>query len=204
MLILRRALLVVGLCASSRVSNETFDGARGATPVLAFLRQRVASRASLRSARALGAPFNLTEKVRAQRARPCALAGLGPHGATRTVNLAVARTGSASVRDALRRLGWASHHAHECALEHVRQRGARRVLVSLRAPVARVVSGFQRREERSELNPAGRAARKGANQLLAAAFGSVDAFVDALRDPAHAQHAVALHRVVGNKGRREV
>ena len=53
------------------------------------------------------------------------------------------------------------------------------------------------REERSELNPAGRAARKGANQLLAAAFGSVDAFVDALRDPAHAQHAVALEASYG-------
>ena len=77
MLILRRVLLVVGLCASSRVSNETFDGARAATPVLEFLRQRVANRAGLRSARALAAPFNLTEKVRAQRARPCALEGLG-------------------------------------------------------------------------------------------------------------------------------
>jgi hypothetical protein len=38
-----------------------------------------------------------------------------------------------------------SHHNHSCTLAHVASLGARRVLVSLRHPTARYISGFQRR-----------------------------------------------------------
>ena len=134
-------------------------------------------------------PFTLDEKLRQQRGRPCTAKTLALKY-NGTVNLAIARTGSATVQAFARDAGWANQHAHECNLEHFYRRGARRALVSLRHPVARVISGFQRRATGADPS-------KAANRLFGKSFGSLDAYIDALRDERSAFHRVALEVSVG-------
>ena len=104
---------------------------------------------------------------------------------SRVVNLAIARTGSESVTKTMAAAGAAAHHDHACSLRDASRAGYDRVVISLRDPAARLVSGFQRRVAGG--------ARKRANRDLADAFGDdVDGYVEALRDVTHAKHAAAL------------
>ena len=104
---------------------------------------------------------------------------------SRVVNLAIARTGSESVTKTMQAVGAAAHHDHACSLRDASRAGYDRVVISLRDPAARLVSGFQRRVAGG--------ARKRANRDLADAFGDdVDGYVEALRDTTHAKHAAAL------------
>mmetsp|Transcript_25971 Transcript_25971/g.40252 ORF Transcript_25971/g.40252 Transcript_25971/m.40252 type:complete len:182 (+) Transcript_25971:562-1107(+) len=63
--------------------------------------------------------------------------------------------------------------------------GARRVLVNLRHPLARISSGINRRLERNQVS-------KGANALFVKQFGSHEAYVGALRNETDPLHRVAL------------
>ena len=104
---------------------------------------------------------------------------------SRVVNLAIARTGSESVTKTMASAGAAAHHDHACSLRDASRAGYDRVVISLRDPAARLVSGFQRRVAGG--------AKKRANRDLADAFGDdVDGYVEALRDTTHAKHAAAL------------
>ncbi|KAH8096411.1 hypothetical protein JL720_3782 [Aureococcus anophagefferens] len=78
----------------------------------------------------------------------------------------------------------AKKEKHECALADWAAAGARRVVVSLRDPVSRLVSGFQRRMEGG--------APTAANRAFAREFPRLDAYVDALFAPADPRHALAL------------
>ena len=81
--------------------------------------------------------------------------------------------------------GAAAHHDHACSLRDASRAGYDRVVISLRDPAARLVSGFQRRVAGG--------AKKRANRDLADIFGDdVDGYVEALRDVTHAKHAAAL------------
>ena len=104
---------------------------------------------------------------------------------SRVVNLAIARTGSESVTRTMAAAGAAAHHDHACSLRDASRAGYDRVVISLRDPAARLVSGFQRRVAGG--------AKKRANRDLADTFGDdVDGYVEALRDVTHAKHAAAL------------
>ena len=153
-------------------------------------------------------PFNLADLVRYERldnrgrANPaylCAERGVLAHAAAAggdvVSNLAIARTGSETLALFLRALGQPSHHGHDCTLVDVaRAGGARRVVVSLRDPLARLVSGFQRRME-------GNNERKVWNRVMAkcfdAAAGGLTRFVEALRDADDPLHTDALLAVYG-------
>jgi len=133
----------------------------------------------------LARAFNLADEV-AHR-RPCELHKHGRTFApTDVVALAIARAASESVVKATTsaKLQWHSLHLHECALADWAAAGARRVVVSLRDPVSRLVSGFQRRVEGG--------APTAANRAFAREFPRLDAYVDALFAPADPRHALAL------------
>jgi hypothetical protein len=121
-------------------------------------------------------------------------AGYGPGDVT---NLAIARTGSESVTKAMRRAGQPGHHNHDCTLAALAALGARRAVVSIRHPVARLVSGYQRRMETAS----DRAGTKRANRDYVAQFraGGLEEYVSALRLPAHPKHAAALAVTYGNE-----
>lgn len=105
--------------------------------------------------------------------------------ARHAVNLAVARTGSGSLTQAVRAMGFRAHHDHACTLRDAARVGYDRVIMSLRDPAARVVSGFQRRVA-GGLN-------KQANRDFSDAFGDdPDGYVEALRDNSSPRHAAAL------------
>jgi len=117
----------------------------------------------------------------------------GPLSASAAHGLSVARAGSNTVKRHLAQRNVPSYHYHECSLAAYARAGARRVVVSLRDPVARLVSGFQRRfdEHISQKRPA--------NVLLISTFSmGLDVYVDALFDPAHAAHAAALSCTYGH------
>ena len=111
------------------------------------------------------------------------------------VNLAVARTGSESLTGAMKYNRQRAHHNHDCTLESVNSNGAQRVIVSLRHPLGRIISGYQRRIE-------GNLDYKSANALFMDNFSGkfgLDLFLTSLRVPTHALHAKALSVVYGPK-----
>ena len=126
-------------------------------------------------------------------------------------NLAVARTGSDSITKALQANRQNAHHNHDCTLADMAAVGARRVIVSLRHPAARIVSGFQRRALGQ--NPSSRVrgdtktslskttAEKAANLLFVESFVpfGVDEYVSALRLPEHPKHRAAIDATYGKK-----
>jgi hypothetical protein len=68
--------------------------------------------------------------------------------------------------------------------------GAERVIISLRHPVSRVISGYQRRMETEN----GKPGSKSANAEFSKAFkkGGLEEYISALRLPYHAKHETAL------------
>lgn len=141
----------------------------------------------LRYPAALERAFNLADEVRWRKV--CNLNNLRwrPRDA---VGLSVARAASETVHARLKGQGAPSVHRHECALADYARAGARRVVVSLRDPVARLVSGFQRRVE-------GNNARHADNAAFVAHFETLDAYVDALLDADDASHGAALNVTYG-------
>ena len=91
-----------------------------------------------------------------------------------------------------------NHHDHDCTLRDLEERGARRVLVAVRHPLARISSGISRRLERKVL-------KKKANAVFVEHFGTkkhnggggAEAFVGALRNQTDPLHEAALNATVG-------
>ena len=135
----------------------------------------------------LARAFNLADEV-AHR-QPCRLftTRRRAFAPTDVVGLAIARAASDAVVKAT--TGTAKLHMHECTLADWAAAGARRVVVSLRDPVSRLVSGFQRRMEGNHVQGGAHAA---ANRIFEREFPRLDAYVDALFAPADPRHALAL------------
>ena len=144
-------------------------------------------------------PFNLHELVALR--HPAVEDKCGPsksgksYGPGEVANLAIARTGSESLTKALKKNEQRSHHNHDCRLADVVFYGARRVVISLRHPVARIVSGFQRRLDSSLSSNI----KKYPNKALGENFRStgLDDYVAALKDPRHPKHEIALDVTYG-------
>jgi len=149
----------------------------------------------------LSSPFNLTALVALREDNSCTGMFNGKvknkmlQG--KIANLAIARTGSDSVSKALRANSQAAHHNHDCTLSHLANAGAKRVVVSLRDPVARIISGYQRRMSNSGRGKSQKFANAEFRRLFSA--GGVDDFISALRLPDHPRHKGALMVTYGQK-----
>ncbi|KAJ1453612.1 hypothetical protein M885DRAFT_523846 [Pelagophyceae sp. CCMP2097] len=119
-----------------------------------------------------------------------------PKGAV--INLAVARTGSEWLSLALRNASQPNHHNHDCTLFDIVRAQGTRVLATTRSPLARIVSGWQRRMDAG--NSMIRA--KPANKAFVEAFGNgnVNDYMDALRNVSHPKHVVPRPRPAGWQG----
>lgn len=106
-------------------------------------------------------------------------------------NLAIARTGSESLTRALARNNLYAHHKHDCDIVSLVAKGARTVMVSLRDPVTRLVSGVQRRASKDRMNKK-KAANKQFKSLFIETNRVSDHFFAALRDSSHPLHPQAL------------
>lgn len=108
------------------------------------------------------------------------------------VNLAIARTGSETVRKVLLQNNQPAHHEHRYALQDVYEKGARRVLISIRHPVSRLVSDFQRHGfGKMNHNP------KLGNADFIANFHDLNTYFDALRLVDNPLHELALNVTYG-------
>lgn len=136
-------------------------------------------------------PFTLAQEVTGR--RKCRLRPR-TYGRLDAVGLSIARAGSETVHLGIKQIGVESHHFHECTLADYAEAGARRVLVSLRDPVSRLVSGFQRRMEDIPIST-----RKPANNLFREKFKTLDTYIDALLAPSDALHEEALKATYGGK-----
>jgi len=128
----------------------------------------------------LARPFNLADEV--SHRSPCQLRNKS-FKVPDIVAIAVARSASDAVVKAT--TGGSRLHIHACTLADWAAAGARRVVVPLRDPVSRLISGFQRRME----VPGG---GKVANRKFKRSFPSLNKYVDALFDPANPLHTIAL------------
>lgn len=141
----------------------------------------------------LNRPFNLATLVSLRTPNRCASVIWKFHAGDIT-NLAIARTGSESITKSLLESGQPAHHVHDCTLAAMSTRGATRLLVTLRHPVARIISGYQRRMDPNvSTNKV-----QMANVRFAEFFSrGVDDFVSALRLPQHRYHREALECTYG-------
>ena len=141
------------------------------------------------SAEVIARPYNLVDELRDR--RECRLHGNAHvYRGDEVVGLSIARAGSESVALALKRDGTPSHHWHECGLADYARKGARRFIVSLRDPVARLISGYQRRMEMNHV-------KYGPNLYFTRHFKTLDAYVDALYEPENVNHSAAFDVTYG-------
>eukprot|EP00617_Octactis_speculum_P018500 CAMPEP_0185747222 /NCGR_PEP_ID=MMETSP1174-20130828/5837_1 /TAXON_ID=35687 /ORGANISM="Dictyocha speculum, Strain CCMP1381" /LENGTH=375 /DNA_ID=CAMNT_0028422289 /DNA_START=196 /DNA_END=1323 /DNA_ORIENTATION=+ len=131
----------------------------------------------------LARPFNLADEV--SHRSTCQLR-MKNFEVPDIVAIAVARSASDAVVKAT--TGGDELHIHACTLADWAAAGARRVVVPLRDPVSRLISGFQRRMSSNSTGGWG----KVANREFKRSFPSLDKYVDALFDPANPLHAIAL------------
>jgi len=135
------------------------------------------------------APFRLDALVNQKdKERKCRKLRNYKFESSNVAGLAIARTGSTSVIANLESLPDNEHavdHNHDCILKDVLDSGAQHVVVSLRHPVARILSGVQRRFE-------GYKTKKHANLEIKRSFGNFNHFLDALRDAHDKKHKKAM------------
>ena len=109
--------------------------------------------------------------------------------------LAVARAGSESLSEAMRRAGQPLFHHHHCRARDLFARAGKNIralVVPLRDPVARIISGYQRR---CEGNLGG---EHEINRVLVREFvcpNGLNSWIDALRNSSHEKHALATRLV---------
>ena len=144
-------------------------------------------------------PFSLSLAIATVNPRPiclCEQLSGGKHtfAPTDVHLLSVARAGSESVHHALQaNVGYRVRHTHECTLRDVLSAGAKRVLVPVRHPLARLVSGFERN---SALNRA-------ADPLFSFfQSGGADGWLSALRNTHDGRHRLAMAAVIEPPGFR--
>jgi hypothetical protein len=102
--------------------------------------------------------------------------------------LPIARAGSETLGTVF------GYHDHDCTLRAMEKRGARRILVTLRHPLARISSGIARRLE-------WKGGKRPAIILFLEYFkeGGAEAYVKALRDELDPFHDVAMELTVGER-----
>jgi len=139
-------------------------------------------------------PYNLVDEVLSR--KRCHRGG-SPIGPGDVIPLAIARAGSDTVIHTMQR--WErkenAHeygHDHTCTLADYAAKGARRVVISLREPVSRLISGFMRRMEGH--------AEHDYNKRFEKAFKTPDSYVTALVDPRDKLHREALEVTYGDGG----
>jgi hypothetical protein len=101
--------------------------------------------------------------------------------------LPIARAGSETLGTVF------GYHDHDCTLRDMEKRGARRILVTLRHPLARISSGVARRLE-------GKGGTKRTSKRLFLEYfneGGAEAYIKALRDELDPFHDVAMEVTVG-------
>eukprot|EP00747_Dinoflagellata_sp_TGD_P075412 gnl/TRDRNA2_/TRDRNA2_158728_c0_seq1.p1 gnl/TRDRNA2_/TRDRNA2_158728_c0~~gnl/TRDRNA2_/TRDRNA2_158728_c0_seq1.p1 ORF type:complete len:1093 (+),score=94.02 gnl/TRDRNA2_/TRDRNA2_158728_c0_seq1:1-3279(+) len=145
-------------------------------------------RCNLTATHVVNEPFSLDRLVRFKDSKRSCSPPTEPlpelnHSAV--VSVAVARTGSETVTDFLKAHGQPAFHKHSCTLDQIMEAGAGVVIISLRDPVSRYLSGVQRRTE-------GNQADKRSNHMFTDNFEDADSFVTALRDVNDEKHSVAL------------
>ena len=110
------------------------------------------------------------------------------------INIAVGRTGSGTLKQALIQNGLPGHHTTLCTALDAQWAGYQAVVVTIRDPVARILSGYQRREE-------GETSSKIENKMFMANFTGkgkdVNYYLDALRDRHNKMHLTAKQLTYG-------
>lgn len=142
-------------------------------------------------------PFTLDELLETREAALRCRLEIDAYYKSGIANLAVGRTGSESLTNAFEKNQIYAHHNHDCSVMAVVAAGAKHVMLTLRHPVSRVISGVQRRAKRLRINE-----RKAANRLFNDVFIkndiiSCNPYLDALRNSSHPDHPQALNVTLG-------
>ena len=111
------------------------------------------------------------------------------------INIAIGRTGSGTLKQAFLMNKLPGHHTTYCTALDAQRAGYKAVVVTIRDPVARILSGYQRREDG---NPD---SNKIENRMFQREFcgegTDVNFYLDALRDRDHRKHRTALELTYG-------
>jgi hypothetical protein len=110
------------------------------------------------------------------------------------INLAVGRTGSGTLKQALLINDLPGHHTTYCTALHAQRAGYQAVVLTIRDPAARILSGYQRRAEGATTSKEENAAF---NDEFVGKKKGVNFYLDALRDPKHPKHRIALELTYG-------
>jgi hypothetical protein len=110
------------------------------------------------------------------------------------INLAIGRTGSGTLKQALIMNNLPGHHTTQCTALDAQKAGYHAVVLTIRDPAARILSGFQRREEMASHSKVENVAF---NKEFMSRKKGINNYIDALRDPNHHQHQIALELTYG-------
>jgi hypothetical protein len=129
-------------------------------------------------------PFSLQSKVTHGTFRVnCKVVMPQKYDEKEIVPLTIARTGSTTLTEVFKQAGM--HHVfhnHACTLADVAEQNAKRVVVTLRDPLDRFISGYQRKKGKSFL----------VVRQMAQEFSSLNQYMDALRIKCHGMRQFAL------------
>lgn len=143
-------------------------------------------------------PFTLDNLLRYRHAsQRCGLED-GAYNASDVANLAVGRTGSESLKRSFKHNHIFHHHNHDCSVGSVVTAGAKEIIVTIRHPVSRVISGIQRRGMESSVNRKKLANRQFVETFIQDGVVSCNPYLDALRNSSHPNHSQALNVTFGH------
>ena len=127
-----------------------------------------------------------------------ALEQLVNHTASKRVAyVAVARTGSQSLQHGISQLYTYTRrapHDHDCSLRDLEMAGATHVMISIRHPAARILSGVRRRLENNSME-------NSSNKAFVETFGGAEAanaYIHAIRSPQSPTHGMAMNITLGH------
>ena len=110
------------------------------------------------------------------------------------INIAVGRTGSGTLKQAFLMNKLPGHHTTMCTALNAQYRGYKAIAITVRDPVARIISGYQRRAEGSTM-------KKVENRFFYKHFieqkKTINDYLDALRVVSHPLHISALESTYG-------
>lgn len=134
------------------------------------------------------------EKLVAARDNSCATWRKVHHG---IAYVCVARSASETMRQAMQQVKGLGNipHDHTCNLQTLEKRGARKVVIALRHPLARISSGVARRLDGIWLT-----AKSSRNKIFRTYFHSAEEYISALRDERHKYHSAAMACTMLSKG----
>lgn len=176
-------VLLVGVCFI--VNGEIFGSFSFSTPD--FSTNTEASAAVKRNSSSHEDIFTLEKLEQERRKRECKWKEV--KNKNEVAYLCVARSASATVQEIVQQIEGVEAeevlHDHNCRLETLEEGGARKVLVVLRHPLARISSGLARRFEGFSLDKYG-------NKILYENFESAEDYISALRNVTNDRHSAAM------------